>query len=157
MLRWLWLSAALLVIDQATKWVALAELALHERNPVIPGFFNLTLVYNYGAAFSFLADHGGWQRWFFTALAVVASIALTVWLSRMKPYERWSAIGVAMIIGGAVGNLIDRVRFGYVVDFLDFFIGTYHWPAFNVADSVIVVGAAVLLIDGFRSPNRVQV
>jgi signal peptidase II len=138
-LRWIWVSLLVLVLDQASKALASATLVLHQPVPVFSSF-NLTLMHNRGAAFSFLSQAGGWQRWLFlgVALAVTAGI---LW---------WLGIALALVLGGAVGNVWDRVVLGYVVDFLDFYYGTRHWPAFNVADSAISVGAVMLVIDGLR-------
>jgi signal peptidase II len=153
MARFLWLSVAVLVLDQATKWWAQAALAPYERLAVWP-FFNLTLVYNPGAAFSFLSNAGGWQRWFFVVLAGVITVVLVVWLLRLGRRERLVAAGLALVIGGALGNLIDRLWLGHVVDFLDFHWAGYHWPAFNIADSAITLGVACLLWDGFFGQGR---
>lgn len=144
MLRWLWLSLVVVALDQGTKIWVQALLQPHESLAVLP-FFNLTLVYNLGAAFSFLANQGGWQRWFFALLAVGASVILTVWLRRLKPQEWITAGALTLVIGGAIGNLIDRVLYGKVTDFLDFHLGGYHWPSFNVADSAITLGVILLL------------
>jgi signal peptidase II len=150
--RWLWLSVLVVVADQVTKaWVS-GALRPYELVPVIDGFFNLTLAFNTGAAFSFLAQGGGWQRWLLSGLAVVVAIVLVVWLTRLDRSERWTAAALSLVIGGAVGNLLDRLRFGHVVDFLDFYLGSWHWPAFNVADSAITVGVAILLLASFRRP-----
>nr|WP_246387564.1 signal peptidase II [Chiayiivirga flava] len=138
---WLILSAIVLVLDLWTKEIALTHLALHEPVPVIDGLLNWTLTYNYGAAFSFLSDASGWQRWFFSALAVGVSILLTVWLARMPRHDWRQALPFALVIGGAIGNLIDRLRHGYVIDFIDAYWNQSHWPAFNIADSAIVAGA----------------
>jgi signal peptidase II len=149
MTRWLWLSVLVVVLDQATKWMAEAALDLYLPVPLFPSL-NLTLMYNEGAAFSFLAGAGGWQRWFFVVLALIVTAVLTVWLHRLRPAERVTAIGVALVIGGAVGNVIDRALTGRVVDFIDFYIGTWHWPAFNLADSAITLGVALLLLSTLR-------
>ena len=117
MLKWLWLSAVVFVLDQITKWLAVDAFVLYERMEILP-FFNLTLAHNYGAAFSFLADHGGWQRWFFTAIAGGVSVALVIWLKRLPKNDWWIAVSLALILGGALGNVYDRVLLGYVVDFL---------------------------------------
>ena len=109
--------------------------------------FNLTLVYNTGAAFSFLADAGGWQRWFFVLLAIGVSALLLVWLYRLERDQHWLAAALALVLGGAVGNLVDRILHGHVIDFIDLYAGGWHWPAFNVADSAITVGAVMLIID----------
>jgi signal peptidase II len=120
---------------------------------VIEGFWNWTLVYNYGAAFSFLSDAGGWQRWFFSGLAVLISAVLVFWLSRTPRGDWRTALPFALIVAGALGNLIDRVRFGYVVDFVDWYLGFTelpHWPAFNIADACIVVGAVLMVLFSFK-------
>ena len=126
---------------------------LYQSIAVLP-FFNITLAYNHGAAFSFLASESGWQRWFFTGLAVVVSIVLLVWLKRLKTDAKLEAISLALILGGALGNVIDRVVHGYVIDFIDVYYGTYHWPAFNVADSAICIGAILLILDSFRNKTE---
>lgn len=145
-LTWLWLSVVLIGFDQASKWYFLGLLQYAQPIPVIDGFWNWKLVYNYGAAFSFLADAAGWQRWFFSALAVGISGVLIVWLRRL-PRGHWQeALPFALIIGGALGNLIDRLRFGYVVDFVHWYWRDFHWPVFNVADAAISVGAVSLIV-----------
>lgn len=153
MLKWLWLSAVVFVLDQITKWLAVDAFVLYERMEILP-FFNLTLAHNYGAAFSFLADHGGWQRWFFTVIAGGVSVALIVWLKRVPKNDWWIAMALALILGGALGNVYDRVLLGYVVDFLDFHWAGYHFPAFNIADSGITVGAAMMIFDMIRNPGK---
>ncbi len=146
------LTALVILLDQITKWMANTQLTMHEQNPVMP-FFNFTLMYNKGAAFSFLSNAGGWQRWFFTIVAVVISIVLIVWLLRLKAHEKWLGIGLALVLGGAIGNVIDRVRFGHVIDFIQWFGtwggDTYYWPAFNIADAAILMGTALILISSF--------
>ena len=151
MLKWLWLSIAVIVIDQLTKLWVDSSLALHERLPLIEDFFDLTLAYNPGAAFSFLADAGGWQRWFFTILSTVVTIILVVWLKRLPAHEKINAAALALIIGGAVGNLIDRIAYGHVIDFLLVYYQQWSWPAFNVADSAISVGVVLMLLAMFHS------
>jgi signal peptidase II len=152
MLRLLWISALVLVLDQLTKaWVQVA-FQPHESLEVLP-FFNLVLAYNTGAAFSFLSDGSGWQRWLFVALALVVAVVLVIWLRRLGEDEPMAGWGVALVLGGAIGNVVDRVWLGHVVDFLDFHWAGWHWPAFNVADSAITCGVALLLIDGFL-PSR---
>ena len=121
---------------------------LHESIPLLP-FFNLTYVHNLGAAFSFLSEAGGWQRWFFAALALVISIILSVWLARLQKHETLLAVALALVLGGAVGNLIDRLAYGYVIDFLDVYYQEWHWPAFNIADSAITLGVALMLLESF--------
>jgi signal peptidase II len=145
-LRWLWLSLGVIGLDQITKQLIEASFAFRESLAVLP-FFNLTLVYNQGAAFSFLSDQGGWQRWFFVVLAIVVTIVLISWMRKLSKHERFVAIALSLIIGGAVGNLIDRIIYGHVIDFVDLYYGQYHWPAFNVADSAIVLGVGFMLFD----------
>ncbi|MCW8973761.1 MAG: signal peptidase II [Gammaproteobacteria bacterium] len=152
MLKWLWVSGVVIVLDQLTKLWAGSALSYAEPMPVIP-FFNLTLLHNTGAAFSFLSTAGGWQRWFFALTAVVVSAILLAWLKRLKPGQMWLALALALVLGGALGNVIDRLYFGYVIDFLDFYYNNWHWPAFNVADMAISVGAVMLIIDSLR-PER---
>ncbi|MES9956354.1 MAG: signal peptidase II [Sedimenticola sp.] len=149
MLRWLWLSAIVIGLDQVSKQLVESSLMLYEAVPVMP-FFNLTLAYNEGAAFSFLSDQGGWQRWFFSGLALLISIILVIWISRLQQRERLIAISLSLIVGGAIGNLIDRLLYGHVIDFLDIYYGQWHWPAFNIADSAITVGVVLMLLDAFR-------
>jgi signal peptidase II len=151
-LHWLWLSVLVLALDLWTKSLADSQLSLYQRIEVLP-FFNITLAYNSGAAFSFLADAGGWQRWFFTAIALLASVVIIGWLLKLKG-ERLVALGLALILGGALGNLWDRVTLGHVVDFLDFHWAGYHFPAFNLADSAITVGAVLLVLDMFVSKKQ---
>ncbi|MCW8825648.1 MAG: signal peptidase II [Gammaproteobacteria bacterium] len=148
MLKWLWLSLVVIVLDQLTKYLATDLLVYAEPVAVIP-FFNLTLLHNTGAAFSFLSDAGGWQRWFFAVIAIVFSIGITIWLGRLDSKQRWLAIALSLVVGGALGNLWDRLYFGYVVDFIQLYYEQWYWPAFNIADSAIFVGAVMLLIDGF--------
>ncbi|WP_043515395.1 signal peptidase II [Halomonas sp. BC04] len=143
-LRWLWLAAAWIVLDLGTKALASSLLTYGQPVEVLP-FFNLTLLHNTGAAFSFLADSPGWQRWFFAVVAVGASIGLTYWMTRLKRDETLLAISLALIIGGALGNLYDRLVHGYVVDFLSFHVAGWYYPAFNVADIGITLGAIGLI------------
>lgn len=149
-LRWLWLTLLLLIIDQLTKhWVA-GTFEYGETLSVLP-FFNLYYVHNTGAAFSFLADQGGWQRWFFTAIASIASIVFLVWMAKTPKNQRLLSIAFSLILSGAVGNLIDRAMLGYVIDFLDFYWGDSHFAAFNIADSVIFIGAALMIFESFTN------
>ncbi len=148
-LKWLWLSILFIIIDQVTKQYAVASIDLYERIAVTP-FFNFTYAQNPGAAFSFLADQPGWQRWFFTAIALIASIIFIVWMAKTPKENKMLSIAFALLLSGAVGNLIDRVLFGYVIDFLDFYYKSYHWPAFNVADSAIFIGAVLMILDSFK-------
>lgn len=146
--HWLSLAVVIIVLDQLSK-LAISSHFAHGASLPVTGFFNLVLAHNTGAAFSFLDNAGGWQRWMFTAIAVVASIWI-VRLLRQHAQQTLFCLALALVLGGALGNLIDRVAYGYVVDFLDFYWGSYHFPAFNVADSAISVGAALLLLDSFR-------
>lgn len=145
--RWLGLSALVIVLDQISKAGIGSHFSYGESMPVT-SFFNLVLAHNQGAAFSFLDDAGGWQRWMFSGIAVAAS-AWIVWLLRKHAEQKLFCFALAMIMGGALGNLIDRVAYGYVVDFLDFYWNAYHFAAFNLADSAITCGAALLLWDSF--------
>ena len=156
---WLWLAGVVILLDQISKWIALGVLHLGESRYVAP-FWNWVLAFNPGAAFSFLSDAGGWQRWFFVALAVGASLFI-VWLLRSHPGQRLFAFSLSMILGGAVGNVIDRLMHGYVVDFLDFhwsFLSPMfyrgHFPAFNVADAAITAGAIGLILDELLRVRR---
>ena len=152
-LRWLWLTLLFLIIDQVTKYWVTSSMDLNQTINILP-FFNITYVHNLGAAFSFLADQGGWQRWFFTAIAAIASVVFTVWLAKTPKDQPLLAIALACMLSGALGNLIDRVLFGYVIDFLDFYINSYKWPVFNVADSIIFVGAALMIFDSFAQDKK---
>lgn len=154
-LRWLWVSVAVVVLDQATKQLAEAMLEYNEPLVLLP-VFNLTLRYNTGAAFSFLAESGGWQRWFFVVLALAVSTFLVVWLRRLPRTAAWEALGLTLVLGGALGNVIDRLIFGHVIDFIEVHYRHWYWPAFNVADSAITVGVTVLIVDGLfnRSAER---
>ena len=147
-IRWLVFSFVIIVIDQVTKLAVLARLRPGERLTVIPDWFDLILAFNSGAAFSFLGDAGGWQRYLFSGLAIAVSIGLVCFLR--KPGSFALHLGLAMILGGAIGNLIDRLRIGEVVDFLLVYHGAWSWPAFNAADSAITGGAALLILDSFR-------
>ncbi|MGD8956198.1 MAG: signal peptidase II [Chromatiaceae bacterium] len=147
MLRLLWLSALVVAADQISKFWVMARFEDYEVLTIWP-VFNLTLVYNTGAAFSFLSDAGGWQRWFFITVGIVVSVVMAVWLGRLRREERLTAYGLALVIGGAIGNLIDRIWLGKVVDFLQWHWEEWYWPSFNLADSAITVGVALLLIDG---------
>ena len=144
---WLLMSAVIIALDLWTKGLATDSLTLY-RPVEINSWLNMTLAHNYGAAFSFLSDAGGWQRWLFTGLASVVTLVLIVWLLRLPAKEKLTAAALSMIIGGAVGNLIDRIINGYVVDFIDVYYNDWHWPAFNLADSAITGGVILLLLDG---------
>ncbi|MFJ4155006.1 signal peptidase II [Pseudomonas sp. NPDC089752] len=151
-LPWLWLSLLVLVLDQATKLYFNNALTMYQQIVVIPDYFSWTLAYNTGAAFSFLADGAGWQRWLFALIAVAVSAVLVVWLKRLGRNETWLAVALALVLGGAIGNLYDRVVLGHVVDFiLVHWKNTHYFPAFNIADSAITVGAVMLALDMFKS------
>jgi signal peptidase II len=150
MLVWLWLSALVIVVDQITKRVVDSAMQLHQTIELIP-YFQLTYMRNQGAAFSFLSGAGGWQRWFFIGLAIVASVFIFIWLRKLDLSRRREAVAWALVLGGALGNLIDRILYGYVIDFLDVYVGDWHWPAFNVADSAITLGVVLLLLDSFKT------
>jgi signal peptidase II len=151
MRHWLWLSLVVILLDQATKWLAMGALKPFQVLELVPNL-SLTLTFNQGAAFSFLADAGGWQRWMFAAVALAISGILVGWLLRLKPEERTLAAALSLILGGAVGNLIDRVALGHVIDFVQIYLPFVPldmfnpWPAFNVADSAITVGVALLIV-----------
>jgi len=148
MIKWLGLAALLVAADQLAKLAAVQFLALNQAVTVTP-FFNLVLVYNSGAAFSILSDAAGWQRLLFIAIAVIASVWI-VYLLRQYPHQRLFAFALSLVLAGAVGNVIDRILVGAVIDFLDFHAFGYHWPAFNVADSAITCGAFLLVWDALR-------
>jgi len=151
-LRWLWLTLICLIADQVTKhWVA-GSFNLYESVQLLP-IFSLTYVHNPGAAFSFLADQGGWQRWFFTAIAAIACVVFIVWLAKTPKQQTLISVAFALMLSGAFGNLIDRVLFGYVIDFIDFHWQGSHFPAFNIADSMIFIGAALMILDSFTGED----
>lgn len=149
---WLGLAVIWILLDQLTKIAILKTFTYGQSRP-ITGFFNLVLAYNKGAAFSFLAAAGGWQRWFFTGLGIAAALFI-VWLLKRHSAQKLFCFALALILGGALGNVIDRVVYGHVVDFLDFHLNTYHWPAFNVADCGISIGAVLLIVDELRRVRR---
>ena len=153
-LIWLVPAAVIIVLDQITKIWIQRTMEMYEVINLTP-FLNLRYLVNPGAAFSFLADAGGWQRWLFTVLAAVVSMAIIAWLWYLpRKGEGRLACGLAFILGGAVGNLIDRIAYGHVVDFIDVFYGDWHWPAFNVADTAITIGAILVIIDSFWPRQR---
>lgn len=155
-LGWLWLSVLVVVVDQLTKAYIVSAFALYDRVQLLP-VFGITRLHNTGAAFSFLASAGGWQRWFFIAIAVAVTALVCVWLKRMpRRGHAWLAASLALIVGGAIGNVIDRVFRGYVVDFLSVHWDRWFFPAFNVADSALTVGAVILLIESFHDGRRKQ-
>jgi signal peptidase II len=149
---WLWLSATVIAMDQATKFLVTRFLELYERVEVLP-VLDFTYVRNTGAAFSMLAGASGWQRWFFTVLATAVSTVLIVWLWRLPRGRRMIAVSLSLILGGAIGNLVDRIMHGYVVDFVHAHWGDAYFPAFNVADSAITIGAVLLILDAFRTKS----
>jgi signal peptidase II len=152
MLPWLILAAIIIVADQFTKTLILGYYKLGDSTPVT-SFFNIVRAHNTGAAFSFLANAGGWQRWFFTGIGAVATIFI-LWMLRSHHAQKLFAFALACILGGAIGNVVDRLQHGYVVDFLDFHVKGWHWPAFNVADSAIFIGAACLILDEILRVKR---
>ncbi|SLM64664.1 Lipoprotein signal peptidase [Dickeya aquatica] len=155
-MRWLWLAALVLVVDLGTKQWVMTHFQLGQSASLMP-FFNFTYAHNYGAAFSFLADKGGWQRWLFAAIALAIIVALLAMMYRSSAAQKLNNIAYALIIGGAIGNLTDRLVHGYVIDFLDFFIGDWHYPTFNLADTAIVIGALLIVLEGFlTSPQKKQ-
>ncbi|NNE37741.1 MAG: signal peptidase II [Gammaproteobacteria bacterium] len=147
-IKWTWLSILIITFDQVTKYYISHQFSLYETLRIIPGL-NITYLHNTGAAFSFLSDAGGWQRWLFIALSSIISVILLGWMKRHPATDLWLAIALALILGGAIGNLIDRVIFGYVIDFISVYYQDWYWPAFNVADSAISVGVVMLIIDSF--------
>lgn len=153
MLKWIWLAVVVVILDQLTKYIASTSLEMYQPIAVMP-MFNWTLMHNTGAAFSFLAESGGWQRWFFAAIALVVSAVIVLWIKRLEQHEKWQAIALALILGGAIGNVIDRIWLGYVVDFIQVYYQQWYWPAFNIADSAICVGAVMLVIDSLRGEQN---
>ena len=150
MLKWLWIAFFVIALDQITKLMVANSMQLYQSMQLL-NFFNLTYVHNTGAAFSFLSEGGGWQRWFFAGLAIVMSAVMTLWLGQLKENQTLLAVSLSLILGGAIGNLIDRLAYGYVIDFLDLYYHSWHWPAFNIADSGITIGVGLMLIDSFFS------
>ena len=153
MLKWLWITAVVIILDQFTKYLASDLLTLHEPVEIIP-LINLTLAHNTGAAFSFLSDASGWQRWFFIGLALVVSAVILLWIRGLPQKASRTAISLALILGGALGNVWDRIQLGYVVDFIDVYYGQWHWPAFNAADSSITIGTILLIVDALWGMRR---
>ncbi|WP_019677100.1 signal peptidase II [Arsukibacterium perlucidum] len=148
--RWWWLILLFIVLDQASKQWVLHAIPYQGSIPLLP-VFELAHVYNRGAAFSFLSDAGGWQRWFFTAIAIVISIVIAIWLSRVGRAQLKLSLALSLVLAGAIGNLIDRVIYGYVIDMLHVFYKSWSYPVFNLADSVIFIGAVLLIWDSFSS------
>jgi len=150
-LRWLWLAFLIFVADVAIKFVVMHNVGYGwERRIELLPFFNLVYVHNHGAAFNFLSSQSGWQRWLFTGIAFIVVVLLISWMKKLPVKDKWNNGAYAMIIGGAVGNVFDRIVHGFVVDYLDFYLGRHHYPAFNLADSAICIGAVMLILDGFR-------
>jgi len=154
-LKWLWISLTVIVMDQATKQIAEAQLTPHQPVNLLP-FFDWYLTYNTGAAFSLLADAGGWQRWLFTAIAIVISLVIVQWLRKLPGEETLTALSLSLILGGAIGNLIDRILLGHVIDYIQVWLGSYPFPAFNIADAAISVGAALLILSSFVGARKAQ-
>jgi signal peptidase II len=153
MIRYLWMSGLVVVLDQASKYAAAKYLIRHAEVELLP-FLNLTLVYNAGAAFGFLSGGSGWQNLLFSAIAVVACVAIFVMLRGLKAGDWVLAVALTLILGGAIGNLIDRIAHGYVIDFIDFHFGGWHFWTFNIADSAITIGAIALIADAFGLLKR---
>ncbi|MCW6545894.1 signal peptidase II [Yersinia ruckeri] len=152
-LRWLWLTLLVVIVDLGSKQWVMTHLALGESIPLIP-FFNMTYAQNPGAAFSFLADKGGWQRWFFALIAIAITVILAVLMYRSSGKQRLINCAYALIIGGALGNLFDRMVHGVVIDFIHFYVNDWHFPIFNLADTAICIGAALVVFEGFLSPSE---
>lgn len=150
--RFWWLAIAVLIADQLSKIYVIKNFALGESVNLLP-VFSFTYARNYGAAFSFLGDAGGWQRWLFTAIAVIVTVGISVWLARLSKNQTKLALALTCIVAGAVGNLIDRSLYGYVVDFLHVFYQDWHYPIFNIADCAICIGAALLIWDSFTEED----
>lgn len=146
-LRWCWLAVAVIILDQVVKFLMNSLLQLYQPQPILP-FFNFTLMHNSGAAFSFLSQSNS-AIYLFSAVALIAAGVILYWLYKMPATQRMAACGLALILGGALGNLVDRIIYGYVIDFFDFYIGNWHFAAFNVADAAISIGAALLVLDVF--------
>ena len=154
MLRWYMLSFTVIIIDQITKYFAVEKLALHEVKSIYEGF-NLILIYNEGAAFSFLSDAGGWQRWFLIGVSCIVCVFIVVWMYQSISKSKCLLAGLSLILGGALGNLWDRLYLGYVVDFIEVYYKDLYWPAFNIADSAITIGAILLILDIFlKEPSK---
>lgn len=151
-LKWLWISFWVVAMDQATKQIAEVQLTPHQAINLFP-YFDWYLTYNTGAAFSLLADAGGWQRWLFTVIAIVISIVIVQWLRQLPGEDRLTAMSLSLILGGAIGNLIDRILLGHVIDFIQVWLGNYPFPAFNIADAAISVGAVLLILSSLFTSN----
>lgn len=154
-LIFLWLSVAVIIGDLLSKWIVIKNFQLYESIQILP-VFNLTYVRNYGAAFSFLANHSGWQKYLFIGLAIIITCILIYWLYKNKRTQTLLNSAYALIIGGALGNMIDRTYHGFVVDFLHFYWRDYHYPVFNIADIAVSIGAGLLVLDYFKNPDKSQ-
>lgn len=152
-LIWLWVSFLVIVLDQVTKEIAQYYLFPYNENPVFPGF-NLTLSFNRGSAFGFLHQAPGWQGWLFGSIAILVTMGIIIWLARLSKKQWTMCIALCMIIGGALGNLLDRILYGQVTDFLQLYVGHFYWPTFNIADSAICVGAFLLFWQSVRSSHH---
>ena len=155
-LIWLWVTVVLLILDQVTKYVVSTQMQLYQSIELLP-VFNFTYVHNYGAAFSFLSEAGGWQRWFFSIIAISISVLLTYWLKKLPAKNLVLCGAYSLVLAGALGNLYDRLTYGYVIDFIHVYYDTWHFPAFNIADSAICIGAGLLLLDAFRDQKSEDV
>lgn len=147
MSKWLWffISAWVIVIDQVTKYLANTRLELYHSDSIFPAF-NLTLAYNTGIAFSFFNASGPWHQWILTGFSLIMSILLFIWMIRLPKHDQWQLFALSLILGGAIGNLMDRMMLGYVIDFIDIYYKNYHWPIFNIADSAISIGTVIIAI-----------
>lgn len=152
MMPWLGIAALLIVLDQASK-IAITQMFVYGESHAVTSFFNLVLVYNKGAAFSFLASESGWQRYFFTTVGIAAALFI-IYLLKKHAGQRLFSWALSLILGGAIGNVIDRILYGHVIDFLDVHIGGWHWPAFNIADSAICIGAVLFIYDELRRVGK---
>lgn len=155
MKKWPWflLAALIIVFDQGSKYLAFMSLDPYQPVPVIPGL-NITLAFNTGAAFSFLSNAGEWHRWFFAAFSAIVSSALLIWILRTPKSAHLQLAAISFILGGALGNLLDRALLGYVIDFIQVYYKNYYWPIFNIADSAICIGAVLLLVDLCKNTAR---
>jgi signal peptidase II len=152
-IKWLWVSLLVVVLDQASKQIAEAQLTPHQAVNLLP-YFDWYLTYNTGAAFSFLADAGGWQRWLFTAIAIIMSVLIVQWIRQLPAEDTLTAVSLSLILGGAIGNLIDRIYLGHVIDYIQVWLGSYPFPAFNIADAAISVGAALLILSSLTGLGK---
>jgi len=154
--KWLVITLLVIILDQVSKQAIVHSMQLYQRIELIP-FFNLFYIHNDGAAFSFLSDQTGWQRWFLSAISLFISIGIFVWFRKVRATQRLLILSLVLVLGGAIGNLIDRVVFGYVVDFIDFYVGDWHFATFNIADSAVSIGAVLLILDTIKNPEKPKV